>query len=118
MDLERLVIDLEESFWHGDATFYANTLADDALLVFAGPVGVLSKEQTVESIIGAPRWGEVTLQEVNVRRLAPGVVALVYRAQARRSSGGTAYAALVSSVYVRRRGSWHLALHQQTPWAS
>jgi hypothetical protein len=38
---------------------------------------------------------------------------LTYRWRSRRGEG--TYAAVMSSVYVRRDGAWRLVLHQQTP---
>jgi hypothetical protein len=48
-----------------------------------------------------------------VLELTDGCAVVAYRATARR--GGTDYTALFNSTYVRARGSWRLALHQQTP---
>ena len=50
MNIAGNLIALEEEFWKGDADFYRQRLTAEALMVFADPVGVLGKEETVASI--------------------------------------------------------------------
>ena len=115
MDLEQQLLDMEQRFWKGDAAFYREHLIEGALMVFAEPVGVLTKEETVDAIAAGPRWAEVAFDAVHTVRLGDDAVLLTYRATARRSGDGSDYTALTSSVYVRRDSSWRLAFHQQTP---
>jgi uncharacterized damage-inducible protein DinB len=113
-DLEQRLLSREEDFWRGDAEFFRQNLSDDSLLVFAEPIGVLTKGEAVESIDGSARWSDLNLQDARVLRLAPHAVMMTYRADARRDDGSS-YSALVSSGYVRADGGWQLAFHQQTP---
>jgi hypothetical protein len=115
MNLQGHLMNLEEEFWKGDADFYRRNLVDDALMVFAEPVGVLTKDRTVETIAGAPRWVEVHLREPAVVRLAEDAAMVTYKAEARREGDDAPYSALAGSAYVRRGDSWKLAFHQQTP---
>jgi hypothetical protein len=115
MDVERQLLDLEEQFWKGDAEFYRRNLTDDALMVFAEPVGVLTKDQTVQAIAGSPRWVEIGIRDVRMVRLAEDAVIATYKVSARRERGAAPYPALASSAYVNRQGAWKLAFHQQTP---
>ena len=115
MDLEKQLLDLEEQFWKGSGDFYQRHLTDDSLMVFADPVGVLTRDRTIETISAGPRWVEVGFEEVRVVRLTEDAALLTYKASARREGEESQYSARASSAYVRRGGSWKLAFHQQTP---
>jgi hypothetical protein len=106
---------LEKQFWTGDAAFYDRNLARDALMMFAEPIGVLTRERVVDAVASSPRWGEVSLEQVRFVELDQYAGILSYRARARTKEDGAEYSALVSSVYVQRGGRCWLAFHQQTP---
>lgn len=111
---------VEERLWKGDADYYRQHLADDALLVFADPVGVLDKEAAIRSLAARPPWKEVTLTAVRILELSADAVLLTYRVTALREGSpppqqATPYQALGTSVYVERGGAWLLVFHQQTP---
>jgi hypothetical protein len=105
--------ELEMDLWRAGADVYRQRLTDDALMVFPGMV--LTKPQTVDSIVAAPRWTSVSFSDQRLVRLAEDAVALIYHASGSREGDETPYSARVSSVYVRREGEWRLALHQQSP---
>jgi hypothetical protein len=115
MALEKQLLQLEERFWKGDADFYRQHLTDDSLMVFAEPVGILTKDQTIQAVAAGPRWAEVEFREARVVRLTDRVAIVIYKARARQEGGDSVYSPLVSSAYVNRQGSWKLAVHQQTP---
>lgn len=117
MTLRSQLIDIEEQFWTGDADFYRSNLAADSLMVFPPPAGVLDRQATIDSIAAAPRWRDVAIEHPHIVELGSDAAAITYRARARREGAGEEYNALASSVYVKRNGSWKLALHQQTPIA-
>ncbi len=114
MDSERLVRDLEEQFWTGGVDLYRERLSDDALLVFAAPIGVLSKADAVQSIAQSPRWAEVRLSGTRFVHLNSEALIMTYSASARRAGDESPYRAQASSAYVHRDGRWMLAFHQQT----
>jgi ketosteroid isomerase-like protein len=116
MEPTRELLDLEQQFWTGDAAFYAERLATDAVMVFADPVGTLTGPAIVESIRAAPRWRVVDITEAVQLELSPDAVLLTYRARASRGENDN-YAARATSVYVRHTAGWRLAFHQQTPAA-
>ena len=58
-------------------------------------------------------WEDVELRELVVVPLGDDAAVLAYRARAARA--GETYDTFASSSYVRREGTWQLALHQQTP---
>ena len=103
---------MEDEFWKGGAETYRRNLSEDSLMVFPGMVS--TKAQTIEAISSAPRWISVTFDDRRTVSLADGAVALNYRASARRDGDENPYAALATSIYVRRDSRWQLALHQQT----
>jgi len=115
MDLREILVEMEERFWTDGEDFYREHLADEALMAFPEPAGVMERDATVEAIAQAPRWKVVEFEEVRVLRPGPEVAVLVYKAEAQRPEQEAPYSAVVSSLYVRRAGTWRLAFHQQTP---
>jgi hypothetical protein len=113
--LEDLVA-VERKLWDaagGDDAGYAALLADGALHVFPG-VGVLDRDAVLRAVAAATPWESYTIDDPRLVDLGDGAAALVYRTRAQRA-GASAYIAAMTSVYVRRDGSWFLAAHQQTP---
>jgi hypothetical protein len=112
MEIERL-LEIEEQFWKGDADFYRAHVADNALMVFPEPAGVMNKEECVVATEQSPRW--VTVRFENQRIVEAGTAnLLIYKAFAEKANGDT-YSCLASSAYFQSDGAWLLALHQQTP---
>lgn len=108
------LLHLEEQFWKAGSGFYRDNLAPDALMVFAEPAGLMTKQAIVESISAAPRWRRIDFEDSTHVQLKPGVMLLTYRATAERD-GEEPYAARASSVYIECEDGWQLAFHQQTP---
>ncbi|HSK17608.1 MAG TPA: nuclear transport factor 2 family protein [Longimicrobiales bacterium] len=115
MSVADQLLHLEEQFWTSDETFYRDNLTPDALMVFADPVGAMTKQAIVESISAAPRWRSVEFRDVTHVPLTSDVILLTYQATAERDGGDASYTARASSVYVQRGSRWRLAFHQQTP---
>ncbi|MPZ21959.1 MAG: DUF4440 domain-containing protein [Dehalococcoidia bacterium] len=117
---EQALIEREKQFWAaaGDSEFYRQHLADDALMVFPEPPGILRREATIDSVAAAQPWASFEIEDVLLTELTPDSAAITYRATGRREGDPSDYRALASSVYVRRGGEWKLALHQQTPIGS
>src|SRR5690606_11573268 len=65
-----------------------------------------------DSMRGAP-WDAYELSDERVLTLGDDGAVVAYRATASRA--GSDYTALFASTYVRARGAWRLALHQQPP---
>ena len=114
-DLEQTLRELEQQFWAnaGDAAFYREQLAEDSLMVFPAPFGLMEREPTIAAVEASPGWERFELRELRLLRLSEDAAVLAYRASAARS--GSAYGCYASSVYSRRAGDWKLVLHQQTP---
>jgi hypothetical protein len=113
--MDRAILEtLENQFWSGDAAFYNEHLARDALMVFAEPVGVMTREHVISAVAASTRWAEVSFEQVRFVELDANAAILSYMVRARQRDGAE-YTALLSSTYVRRGGRYWLAFHQQTP---
>lgn len=91
---------------------YQERLTDDALVVVPGQVMV--KAETAAAIDASPRWDRTDFADERLVQITQEVAAVSYRFSGQRGDGPV-YRALLSSVYVKRNGTWCLALHQQTP---
>ena len=107
------LVALEKTFWTGGVDVSEPRLAREVMMVFQH--GPMSRREILESLRAAPRWTEVDITQATVRQPAPGLLALGYRARARRNPADPPYEAWVGSVYVVEAGEWHLAFHQHSP---
>lgn len=107
-----LIWEIERELAGGRGDAYDRHLAGEAIVVVPGMT--LDKAATVEAMDASPGWDEWSFGEETVREVGADGVLLNYRFDGRR--GGTAYAAVLTSVY-RRDGAGEpkLVLHQQTP---
>jgi hypothetical protein len=105
--------EMEKSFWLNGVDFYRQHMGDDAIMIFAEPVGILQGKQIISSLEGAPRWQAVQFAGQRELQTSQATV-LAYRATGLRPDAGR-YEAFCSSTYVRRNGTWMLVAHQQTP---
>jgi hypothetical protein len=105
---------LEQALWTGGVETYERTLAPRALTVVPAERGLLDRAATMDASRSAPRWSRVEMLERRDMRPRADIIVLAYRAEATREDGD-AYRAWCSSVYMRERDGWRLALHQQTP---
>jgi hypothetical protein len=113
MSLQSDLFELERRFWmEGEAYF---TLATDAVLVFADPVGMLDRDGAIGAIGGAPRWRKVNFAAPVCRKPSDDSALVAYEAATRRDGDASDYRAMAGTVYVREGGAWKLAFHQQTP---
>lgn len=108
------IIELEERFWEaaGNPEFYEEHFADDGAIAL--PIGVMDKTSVVDAMASAQPWTGYELTDPAFIDIADDVAAVTYTATAVRDEGEP-YQAVISSVYVRRNGSWKLVIHQQTP---
>lgn len=109
---ETELLELERSFWFGDAAFYEANLATGCRMAFPG-IGLLDRAAAIAGIATGPRWDSVDMEDVEIRRLGDGGMVVSYVANARR--GDQAYTAVVGSAYVLDDRGWKLAYHQHGP---
>ena len=113
--MENQLWELEEQFWLGGTDFYTTHLTDDAVMLFAQPVGLLQRDEIIETINNAPRWIQVEMTNSLKTKVHDEVTILTYQADARRRSDEDPYRVQVISVYRRVDDRWLLAFHQQIP---
>ncbi|QEC49764.1 nuclear transport factor 2 family protein [Baekduia soli] len=106
------LLELERRLGAGDGDAYRERLTGDALVVVPG--ARLSREETAAAMDASPGWRSFELHEPVVVALGDDHALLSYRFTGRRTAQ-VGYEALMTSLYVRRDGTWRLALHQQTP---
>lgn len=103
---------LERRLWTGGIEAYQEVMATNCTMVF-GPVGILQRQEVIESLRQAPRWSDVKILEASEIAPTEGVVILAYYARAQRDDGDE-YGAICTSTYVRQDSAWRIAQHQQT----
>ena len=116
------LLNLERRYWSAvqekdGAT--ATALSDDPCIVVGAPgVGEVSKEELAGMLDGANYELErFNMEDVHVRKLSDGVVALAYKVSESLVVDGqdVTLEAFDSSVWVRRNGEWVCALHTESP---
>lgn len=105
--------EIEERFWLDGAEAARTRIADDAVMIFPYPTGILQGEACLEGMRGAPRWRTVRMDDRVVTRTGD-VAVLAYRVSAERPDDPI-YHALCASTYLDDGGTWRLVSHQQTP---
>jgi hypothetical protein len=114
MTIQDELTPIERGFWTGDAGYYRENLDDECVTVFAEMAGKFRKDQIAGMIKDKDRWRDLKLDVKGCLEPAPGFAILTYAVTASRHNKSP-YAAVVSSVYVRRNGAWKMVMHQQTP---
>lgn len=95
----------------GDGAFYDRYLAEDAVAIV--PRGAFGKAEVVGQMAAAAgAFRSLAVEQVRAVALADDCGLVTYRA--RYPHGDV----LVSTVYLRRAGSWKGVLYQQTPVAA
>lgn len=95
------------------ASFYREVLDESVVMLLPGGMSLTDRDTIIESMSGQP-WASFRIEDAHVLQPTPDTGIVTYGVVAQRE-GMPAYSALVSSHYVRRRGGWRLAFHQQTP---
>jgi hypothetical protein len=112
------LLGIERASWEALATagaaapMYDELLAGQVLMLLPGGLVIDDRDAVIDSMRGAP-WDRYELADERVTMLTDDAAVVAYRGTAQR--GDQDYEALFSSTYVRERGAWHLAVHQQTP---
>jgi hypothetical protein len=119
MTLADELIQLERAAWKALSTsgeaataFYEEVLAKEVLMLLPGGMVIDDRSQVIDSMSGPP-WTSFEMSDERVLTLTDTTAVVAYKATATRDD--FEYTALFNSTYVRESGTWHLALHQQTP---
>ncbi|WP_169746563.1 nuclear transport factor 2 family protein [Demequina phytophila] len=114
-DVERLEREAWEAASGGDPReFYGRVLAPGAVMVLP-EVGVLDREEAVESMATTQPWDVHSLEDVQVIEPSGVMAVVVYRARA--IVWDTERVSYITSAYTRIDGDWRLLVHQRTPAA-
>jgi hypothetical protein len=121
-DTQSALLDLERRGWDSlcdgtGATFYGEIMTDDAVMVLAHGA-VMDRDAVVASFEHATPWVSYDIDDVRLVAAGPEGAALVYLGTGYRVGDQPAFVGIMSSVYVRRKGGWRLALYQQMPVSS
>lgn len=117
MTIEEL-LELEHHGWKSlcqgsGVDFYGQIMTADAVMVLAHG-HVVDRDAVLESLNNALPWDRYEIRDERLIALTQDTAALVYTGRAFRA-GEPEFHALMSSVYLRQNGDWHLVLYQQTP---
>lgn len=109
------VWNFEESLWTGDADQYRALIDDECVMVLPEQPFVLTGAQAIEAVADTPRWTGVTFSEQQIMRPQEGLIAIAYKAVARRE-GSEGYTAHCTTTMRRiAHEEWRVVQHQQTP---
>lgn len=113
------LLDVEHRGWQSlcessGADFYGTLMLDDGVMILAHGY-VFDRQQVIDSLNDAPAWSHYEITEPHLIELTDECAVLAYRGTAWRHGEDPEFRALMSSVYVRREGTWRLASYQQTP---
>lgn len=118
--MEKTLMTMEKQAWDafgkGDGKFFETFLADDALIL--DDKGFTSKAQTVKDVSAKPCViKSYSFSNFKVTMLNPTTALATYEATQDATCGTQAMPAKVfaSSIYVKRKGKWQAAFHQETP---
>lgn len=106
--------DFERELWTGPAEAYDKNVAKDVVMSLPAAPFLYDREAAIEAVKNTPRWDSVAFTETRVERHDEGLIAIAYRARARR--GDKDYEALCTSTLLRLgHEDWVVIQHQQTP---
>lgn len=117
MTLVNELYEIEKGFWLKGKQFFLKYVDDQCLLAFpqAGEMhGVHSREDIAATANSDNRWRNLTINQRHLLHASDDFAIISYKAEVLRVDGEP-YAAIVSSVYVRRPLGWKLAFHQHSP---
>lgn len=118
-NMEKSLMDMEKQAWtafgKGDSKFFEGFLSDDSMLVDGS--GASGKTESVKMIAGKPcTLNSFNFNNFKVTMLNTNTALVTYDATQNGMCGTMAMPAKVyaSSVYVKRKGKWLAAFHQES----
>jgi len=111
---------IEQNAWKALATdqlvarsFFEGLLDQEAVMTLPGGVILETPDEILNSFSETP-WSWFKIEGENTIDLSENIKLFCYRVTAQRQDEEI-HDALASSLYVRRKGTWKLIFHQQTP---
>ncbi len=120
-DLQQHLVSLDKAMWtawgKADGKTFEKLLTKDAVQIVAGTGMLVGRDAiTAEVSESSCELKSFEFQDVKVRRLAPNVAILSYRATQDAACGDTKLPPTVqsTSIYVRKKGKWRNTSYQET----
>jgi Domain of unknown function (DUF4440) len=115
-DLPAILLREEHAGWKAilegrGGEHYARAMTRDALMIVEG--ASIGRDGIAASFAGVDPWDAYEIHEPAIIRLGDRAGIVAYRAVATR--GTDTVELRMSTTYLYGGGSWHIALHQQTP---
>jgi uncharacterized protein (TIGR02246 family) len=121
-NLQEDLISREKALWtawgKGDGEVFHKQLSKDAVQIVAGVGKITGRDAIIAEVKRAScELKSFAFSDVTLRRLAPSVVALTYKAAQDATCEGTKLPPTVysTSIYVRKKGKWVATSYQETP---
>jgi len=118
-ELQKQLVDMENALWtawkNKDAKPFETHLASNSVMV--GENGVASKADMTKEMASMPcEVKSFTLSDWKMTKFDADAALLTYKGVAEGTCGGQPIpAAWASSLWVRKKGVWQAAFHQETP---
>jgi hypothetical protein len=115
-DLPAILLREEHAGWKAilqgrGGEHYARAMTRDALMIVSGQA--IGRDEVAQSFVGTVPWDAYEIHEPAIVRLGDRAGIVAYRAVATR--GNETVELRMSTTYLYGGGSWHVALHQQSP---
>lgn len=111
---ENELLEIEKGFWTLGEAYYKAHADKECLVAFPEMARAMSNADLAATAKSPDRWRDIEIELKGMVEPGSDIVMLTYEARARRKSG-EAYAALVSTGYVKRADGWKMMFHSQTP---
>lgn len=105
--------EMEGQLWHGGAEVYETLIDQDVVMALPAEPFVFAREAAIQAVTNTPRWDNVDFSEQQVIRPQEGLIAIAYRAEAKR--GDERYLAYCTTTMRRiEHDVWRVVQHSQT----
>jgi ketosteroid isomerase-like protein len=98
-----------------DLDFFERNLTEDAVLIFPGPNNVYTKQQCIESMRDHPPYLKYDIDDTRIVHMGETTAVITHAATVQNAGHANPYTVMVSTVLIKTKGTWQMALHQWTP---
>ena len=104
--------EMEAELWHGGAEVYEQLIDDNVVMALPEDPFIYSRKAAIAAVTNTPRWDKVEFSGQQVVRPQEGLIAIAYRAEARR--GEERYVAYCTTSMRRvEHDVWRVVQHSQ-----